>query len=755
MKNRYSKILLIAVVIALACALVTSCNLFGGSYEITKADVSVVQGLEENSENGTYEAQLGKSFKLSIDWHNTRVLSPKIEWYVKVGDSEEKIEGATTKILDYRLTERTSDEYEIYAVVSGKVKTNAIRITVVNAALEKPSITSASHEIVGGVIQQSLAEASDVTLVASWNDEYIDQSLQVSVKWFVDGQETDCANPTFVFGINTVTTAQSYEVSVVIGADGVDSQTSAVTLVFVNDFVLVDSVEIAMQDNASEVCEQTYYLYGLTTQTLSISLCAKAMPLESDMSKACVWTVRDANGERTVGIDEREASIDLTYGKNVVKASIDNVESRQIIIYVLQYDFDQLADVIKNNILSKFIWHGNGCDGYISNDEDLSAFMGYALSLHKIDTDFEMYLAKESLRNGDAFLEACSTALENGNDESGYFSYSTVVSGVIGKIRFTQNTVFGIPTQAVETDYVVEQANNFVRYSDQGTNKRTKLPIDDAKQSLSVSNSNELYRAVSCGYKPVFADTEEGNKLAQLYQKARDVLISYVNDDMSEREKVDAIFDWIVNEVEYDYKAAEFVDVACSYNAFYLEGVFEDKRAVCDGKSKAFSLLCGMENIRTVRIVGKAGSAGEQKNGHAWNKVLVDANGDGVREWYVVDATWGDIAFKNGDRNMVEYVNYSYYLVKDADIASTHQSDMNQPAADTDYDVFANTFVSVMGIKTTFKVTTVLQRESLVSYSRKNGNMCLCVYIAPNVQTAAYDFGVISLGNNVYILYAK
>ena len=67
---------------------------------------------------------------------------------------------------------------------------------------------------------------------------------------------------------------------------------------------------------------------------------------------------------------------------------------------------------------------------------------------------------------------------------------------------------------------------------------------------------------------------------------------------MTDVEKVAAIYDWIVNEVDYDYAVASLGTGSgtSGYNAFYLEGVFDDKRAVCDGKSKAFALLCGMEH---------------------------------------------------------------------------------------------------------------------------------------------------------------
>lgn len=85
------------------------------------------------------------------------------------------------------------------------------------------------------------------------------------------------------------------------------------------------------------------------------------------------------------------------------------------------------------------------------------------------------------------------------------------------------------------------------------------------------------------------------------------------------------------------------------YYGYYLEGIFLDKfykkdmHAVCDGKSKAFVLMCGIEGITAVRISGKASSDGKNFGGHAWNKVLLDLNGTGDKEWYFVDTTWGDV----------------------------------------------------------------------------------------------------------------
>lgn len=265
-------------------------------------------------------------------------------------------------------------------------------------------------------------------------------------------------------------------------------------------------------------------------------------------------------------------------------------------------------------------------------------------------------------------------------------------------MTFTSGTKFGIPSGAYANPDESHQAKVLLRYSEQ-SDKRTSLPVDDFKETVEVYNSNDLYRAVSFGYKPIFMG-DGAQKLQELYSKARDVLIKYISDDMTEVEKVAAIYDWIVYSVEYDHAVANFANSsnASGYNAFYLEGVFDDNRAVCDGKSKAFALLCGMEGIRALRITGEALTNGDY-GGHAWNKVLVDADDDGEREWYVVDTTWGDSAVQTSAGVWDEYLTYSYFLRTDADIASTHRSDMEQPVADTVYDTYKNTFVTVAGQK--------------------------------------------------------
>lgn len=81
---------------------------------------------------------------------------------------------------------------------------------------------------------------------------------------------------------------------------------------------------------------------------------------------------------------------------------------------------------------------------------------------------------------------------------------------------------------------------------------------------------------------------------------------------MSDRSKALAIYEWLIMHVCYDetvYDEAEETDITVAetaeYEAFYLEGVFDSGRAVCDGISKAMVLLCRMEGIPCVRVAGR------------------------------------------------------------------------------------------------------------------------------------------------------
>lgn len=207
-----------------------------------------------------------------------------------------------------------------------------------------------------------------------------------------------------------------------------------------------------------------------------------------------------------------------------------------------------------------------------------------------------------------------------------------------------------------------------------GTNERT-FAIDEIEQTVEVSSSSELFDAVANGFRPI---CKVGSMAEKIYGEARKVLTTYLTDTATDLEKVKFIYDWIIWEVTYDYAATEInstdVNEAMRYSAYHLEGVFsiegtifENQIAVCDGRSKAYLLMCAIEGIPCIRVAGTCydSKTGKNAGGHAWNKVyLKTSEKDEKGAWYVVDTTWGDGKVRYGFEEVEMYTD-DFFLTTD------------------------------------------------------------------------------------------
>ncbi len=772
MKNKLCRIIPIMILTALLCVLLSACGLSFSLNKITEASIVVADGLVDSS-NGKYTAMLGEPFTLDAEWDNKRVQSASVEWHIVCGSNDKKLaEFKDEKSLTYTFENKddVGKAYEFYVLVEGDVKSDSIKVAVTWGKLGEPKISSSTHTIIDGIIQQNTLDGfSDVALAVDWDSRYAPEDVQPEVLWYFDNVKQATNGRTFVFDSSLIDGAFEGVVRVVVKCDGYADMSAQVKLVFVHTYALVDKASVSIDDNSGflTVADGTYYLQGSKSSGVELALVGTISPDTANQNADCHWRIR--NGENVIEPTStaRELKTTLKYGKNIITATIDNIESREIIVYVLTEKYDSQPDEVKNAIENKFYWLGNWHDNYISSVYDLKNTVQYCVSLHKTGVEYKMYLANEEWRNQSRFSECLAEAFDGGMEESGRFSYASSLRGAVASIEFNEeNTTFGIPTGVYHEKNNVKQANCFVRYS-LLEQQRDTLPIDNSTDSIAVSDSNQLYRAVAYGYKPIIdASTSDGAKLRALYEKARSVLKSYISEDMSELEKVAVIYDWVVNAVDYDYAVAGLGTAnsqTSAYNAFYLEGVFNDHRAVCDGKSKAFALLCGMEGIKAIKVGGYANErlsqfddATKRLCGHAWNKVLIDANGDGVREWYVVDTTWGDSA-TSATSGKKEYLNYAYFLKTDEDIRLTHEANTYSPKADTAFDVYKNTVVVSDGKEIDFYATTVAERDEILKYSIDNGSLCVCVYLTDEAfnsgKAGSYGWGYIAIGDNQYVVY--
>ncbi len=230
--------------------------------------------------------------------------------------------------------------------------------------------------------------------------------------------------------------------------------------------------------------------------------------------------------------------------------------------------------------------------------------------------------------------------------------------------------------------------------------------IDDSRYAFTVRTTEQLHYVLERGVKPV---CEAGSTAARALAELKRILITAVNDDMRDEEKVRAIYDYLVMNVTYDGELYDKIGVAqglSDYNAFYLEGVLFDKVAVCEGISKAFTALCNLEGIPCVSVTG-AQTKNPSGVGHAWNKVYLEG------KWYIVDATSGGTIINES----FEALSYQWYLLSEQTYSTEYTGEnYTQLICAENYDPYANSGFTYGGVEHDFVVSSQAELNALIAY---------------------------------------
>ncbi len=474
--------------------------------------------------------------------------------------------------------------------------------------------------------------------------------------------------------------------------DGVSREVNFV----VKDNVAANHIEVGVTGNLSQTTAETVTF----TATLS--------PAKADV-ESVKWYVND----KYYSTGKTFSFKPTNRGEYKVTAEINKITKTKTIVYLSEHDEAWYY-------ASHFHDYGGYAQNrYITSKEELKNLILFVLENKIAEIKFYAgYSTPETVKNDVSEVRDCveesgiipGYSLEtSGNEFTIKFRFFADEAGLIETVNspeFDAPDGFG---DAVQNTYSKPHYDN--------VKKERNFYIDGVKETMSVSTSNMLYKAVAWGYKPVFMGSQAEN-LKQIYDNAKDALSYIVSDEMSEYEKVHAIYDYIIYNVRYDHDCANAEDKYVSgnlslnekmkYYGYYLEGIFlnkfykKDMHAVCDGKSKAFVLMCGIEGITAVRISGKASSDGQNFGGHAWNKVLLDLNGTGDKEWYFVDTTWGDV----GDDSK-EFLSHAYFLLSDDEAKNTHVENPGHdyPKAEGKFDYFAHETYTSSGTEYNYVIT--------------------------------------------------
>lgn len=464
----------------------------------------------------------------------------------------------------------------------------------------------------------------------------------------------------------------------------------------VKDNVAANHIEVGVTGNLSQTTAETVTF----TATLS--------PAKADV-ESVKWYVND----KYYSTGKTFSFKPTNRGEYKVTAEINKITKTKTIVYLSEHDEARYYT-------SHFHDYGGYAQNrYITSKEELKNLILFVLENKIAEIKFYAgYSTPETVKKDVSDVRDCV-------EESGIIpGYSLETSGneFTIKFRFFADEAGLVPTvNSPEYDapdgFMDAVQNTYSKPHYDNVKKTRNFYIDSMKETMSVSTSNMLYKAVAWGYKPVFMGSQAEN-LKQIYDNAKDALSYIVSDEMSEYEKVHAIYDYIIYNVRYDHDCANAEDKYVSgnlslnekmkYYGYYLEGIFLDKfykkdmHAVCDGKSKAFVLMCGIEGITAVRISGEASSDGKNFGGHAWNKVLLDLNGTGDKEWYFVDTTWGDV----GDDSK-EFLSHAYFLLSNNEVKNTHveKTGHGYPKAEGKFDYFAHETYTSNGTEYNYVIT--------------------------------------------------
>lgn len=504
-------------------------------------------------------------------------------------------------------------------------------------------------------------------------------------------------------------TVGTYEITVKV--DGKEGNKIYLTLA---DYVAANHVSVSAEGSLEQ--------HG-SAETVTFTASTSPKNTNPDEIK---WYVNDVCRAIGATYDFRPDS----YGEYVVTASIDGVTAKAVTVVRFETGSRKW-----NYTKTLHSYGGYAQNSYIASEEELRNVILYAIE-NQIET-VDIYVESGTFSS---VSEAVKKARDS-SEESGILPGYSVTEKRTNEYEisisyyaddFELYRIVNSPdTDApdIETN-TVQSASPSAHYSGNGATH--EFYIDTVSDTMAVSTSNMLYKAVAWGYKPVFTGTNAAN-LQSIYENAKDALGKIVNDGMTDLEKVHAIYDWIVCSVRYDHDCADAETTSSDsaldlnnkmrYYGFYLEGIFldefygKDMHAVCDGKSKAFVLMCGIEGINAVRVSGVAGTTGE-KGGHAWNKVLLDADDDGANDWFVVDTTWGDTAV-----GTTEYLSHAYFLVNDSFVKSTHaeKSTHGYPAANGVFDYYKNTTFTYLSTTYDLYAESTSEISAIVRYADSKG----------------------------------
>jgi len=130
--------------------------------------------------------------------------------------------------------------------------------------------------------------------------------------------------------------------------------------------------------------------------------------------------------------------------------------------------------------------------------------------------------------------------------------------------------------------------------------------------------------------------------IERIMLKVREIITEVITDDMTDREKIKAIHDYIIDNTSYDQ---EFLKGDSPYHSSTAIGPLFEGKGICSGYTDLMAIFLNELNMNNYRI---------SSDDHVWN--LVEIAGD----WLHLDLTWDDPIVNGGTS---EVILDDYFLI--------------------------------------------------------------------------------------------
>jgi len=638
--------------------------------------ISGYDEVEEDAEGAYYIVQNGAPLKFRLqDWSSECNINPDIQWLYTTGDTEfnynygsqrRVIPGEKTRSLTFSVPGEGEDKvgyYIVYVAVDNVVSQVKVRLKSRVADVSGVTIRDDKMDTSSIMVAENVWK---VDLTADWNKGFT--SGTEYIEWFVNGElqvgqnsENFSYTPPARHGVYVV----SVRVYNYLGSMLYDEASYVITVT--ENFLAIEKVSLELVSGSLVQKSKTFEPVTVKASVVyPLSGYNEYAPLKFVVNGVAITSSTDGY---LYNAKERTLTFTPNSGETNVYAEIDNIKSNRLTFATMTVgEYAEYSQYLNNT----YIWEGDVYNTYISYPEEFFIVVSYAL-MCGIDDALPIFIHSSSGININNIRgERGATIAAFNYYSDGDMGISITAASHSNDGKFVLSVTPGLVTSPVKGRYV----SDYTYIEDRGYeihgggSGRSTLYIDSAPEYTQlVSTSNHLYRVLSWGMKPVNLST----RMRDLYGLIRTVVLDVCSDDMSELEKAHVLYDWLVSNVVYDYGIVNASQAgaltgkeALQYASYYLEGVFYDKLAVCDGISKAYCALLGMEGIKAVRVTGVAGGD------HAWNKILIEADGSGVKKWWAVDATWANVKIEEAYNRGREIYFHSYFLITQNEISLDH-----------------------------------------------------------------------------------